>query len=370
MRKIASVQKIDAIYPIEGADRIVQYLVNGWRVVDGKDKYKVGDLVVFAEVDAWVPSTIASFLTKPGRSPKEYLGVSGERLKTAKFKGALSQGLIISIETATEFYNYDAYDEGQEHSEMFFEGADMSGPLGIVKWERPEEFTPANANANAKGNFPSWIPKTDQTRVQNLYKTFDGAFKDEDIFYVEEKAEGSSMTVYIDIEGNFGVCSRNLDLKEDEGNTFWAVANKGNLKDAITKLLSHGFFKAIAIQGELIGPGIQDNIYGLQEHEFLAFDMYGVDASGQGSYCPPEVMRSFMDAFGVKMVPDLGTITGYQLKQLSLDGILQDAEIPTEIGSSKHLAEGKVYKLSREDEAVVRFTFKAVSNAYLLKRGY
>lgn len=369
MRKIASVQKIDAIYPIEGADRIVQYLVNGWRVVDGKDKYKVGDLVVFAEVDAWIPTAIAPFLTKSGHHPKVFQGIEGEKLKTAKFKGALSQGLILPIQVhvdITGIYIMQYTDETGEYSVTVAEGDDLSEELGIVKWERPEEFTPANA----KGNFPSWIPKTDQTRVQNIYKTFDGTIKDEDIFYVEEKAEGSSMTVYIDIEGNFGVCSRNLDLKEDEGNTFWDVAKKDNLRDVISKLLSYGFFKAIAIQGELIGPGIQDNIYGLQEHQFLAFDMYGIDKTGQGSYCPPEVMRSFMDEFKVKMVPNLGTITGRELKELGLDGILKSAEVYTQITDAATLAEGKVYKLSREDEAVVRFTFKAVSNAYLLKRGY
>lgn len=369
MRKIVSVQKIDAIYPIEGADRIVQYLVNGWRVVDGKDKYKVGDLVVFAEVDAWIPTAIAPFLTKSGHHPKVFLGIEGEKLKTAKFKGALSQGLILPIQvhwdnTGTYIMQYN--EVYGEYSVSVVEGEDLSEALGIIKWERPEEFTPANA----KGNFPSWIPKTDQTRVQNLYKTFDGAIKDEDIFYVEEKAEGSSMTVYIDIEGNFGVCSRNLDLKEDEGNTFWDTAKKSNLKEGLEKLMSYGFLKSIALQGELIGPGIQDNIYGLHEHEFRAFDMYGISNDGQGSYCPPEVLRGFMTQLDIKMVPDLGTITGRELKELGLDGILKSAEIPTEIGSTKHLAEGKVFKLSRDYEENVRFTFKAVSNAYLLKRGY
>ena len=39
-RKMASVQKIAEIKPIEGADRIVAYRINGWWAVDSKDKYE------------------------------------------------------------------------------------------------------------------------------------------------------------------------------------------------------------------------------------------------------------------------------------------------------------------------------------------
>lgn len=101
-RKLASVQKIAEIKPIEGADRIVAYRINGWWVVDSKDKYEVGDYVVFCEVDSWIPHELAPFLSK-GKEPREFEGVKGERLKTQKFKNQVSQGLILPMEVLWTF---------------------------------------------------------------------------------------------------------------------------------------------------------------------------------------------------------------------------------------------------------------------------
>ena len=101
-RKMASVQKIAEIKPIEWADRIVAYRINGWWVVDSKDKYEVGDYVVFSEVDSWIPHELAPFLSK-GKEPREFEGVKGERLKTQKFKNQVSQGLILPMEVLWTF---------------------------------------------------------------------------------------------------------------------------------------------------------------------------------------------------------------------------------------------------------------------------
>jgi RNA ligase (TIGR02306 family) len=147
-RKMASIQVVNGVYPIEGADKICQYGIQGWRVVDQVGKYNVGDLVVFAEVDSFIPSTVAPFLTKPGHYPKTYQGVEGEKLRTIRLRRALSQGLLLPLSVLAHV-----------ESELF-EGLDVSFPLGIVKWEPPPEFT----SADAKGNFPSFIIKTDQER--------------------------------------------------------------------------------------------------------------------------------------------------------------------------------------------------------------
>jgi len=146
-RKMASVQEVNGVYPIEGADKICQYGIQGWRVVDQVGKYKVGDLVVFAEVDSWVPATIAPFLSK-GKEPRVYNGIPGEKLRTIRLRKALSQGLLLPLTVLDHV-----------ESELFV-GLDVSFPLGIVKWEAPPEFT----SADAKGNFPSFIIKTDQER--------------------------------------------------------------------------------------------------------------------------------------------------------------------------------------------------------------
>lgn len=97
MRKMASIRKIDAIGPIEGADAIEVATLGGWKVVVKKNEFNVGDLAVYCEIDSWIPTEIAPFLSK-GKEPREYNGVKGERLRTVKLRGTLSQGLLLKIE--------------------------------------------------------------------------------------------------------------------------------------------------------------------------------------------------------------------------------------------------------------------------------
>ena len=87
MRKLATIQCIAEVKTIENADKIVAYRINGWWVVDSKDKYQVGDVVVYCEPDSWVPHELAPFLSK-GKEPREFEGVKGERLRTQKFKNS------------------------------------------------------------------------------------------------------------------------------------------------------------------------------------------------------------------------------------------------------------------------------------------
>lgn len=155
-RKLASIQQVAEIKPIEGADRIVAYRINGWWVVDSKGKYQVGDYVVFCEIDSWIPHEVAPFLSRD-KEPREFEGIKGERLKTIKLKGQLSQGLLLpmSVIPKNPFVREGFWNEGD----------DVTNLLGIVKWEKP---IPAQLRGIIRGNFPSEIPKTNQERVQNI----------------------------------------------------------------------------------------------------------------------------------------------------------------------------------------------------------
>jgi RNA ligase (TIGR02306 family) len=234
MRKLASIRVIDSIGPIEGADAIEVATVGGWKVVVKKGEFAVGDLAVYLEIDSWVPTELAPFLSK-GKEPREFEGIKGERLRTVKLRGQLSQGLLLPLEPTC----------ANIESELF-DGLDVSFPLNIVKWEKPMN---AQLAGMAKGNFPSLIPKTDQERVQNLTKEINNAIEQRLRFEVTEKLEGSSMTCYL-IDGVFGVCSRNLDLKETEGNSFWSTARRDDIEGKMRAIDEHWNF---AIQGELIG---------------------------------------------------------------------------------------------------------------------
>lgn len=344
MRKLASIRRIDALNPIENADAIECAVVGGWKVVAQKGLYNVGDLAVYFEIDSWIPTELAPFLSK-GKEPREFEGVKGERLRTIKLRGQLSQGLLMPLhECEGEDYNFDAFEEGYDVTEI----------LNIKKWEKPMN---AQLAGMARGNFPTQIPKTDQERAQNLVKEINGAIEAGMAFEITEKLEGSSMTVY-QMQGVFGVCSRNLDLKETEGNSFWATARRDDIEAKMKAVDEHWDF---AIQGELIGPGIQGNIYNLKEVEFRVFDVYNIQT---GDYLKPVDRLALIERMGLKHVP----IVAHRAQLFDtlgikdIDGVLKFAEGKSTLAPTER--EGIVFK-----EVNGGMTFKAVSNRYLIKNG-
>lgn len=175
MRKLATIRQISDIREIQGADAIELAIIDGWQTVVKKSEFKAGEMVVFCEIDSWIPHDLAPFLSK-GKEPREYQGIKGERLRSAKIRGQLSQGLVLPI-------------NGIEFSAI---GDDVSDILGIVKWERE---IPAQLRGQAKGNFPSFLRKTDQERVQNLVR---------EIERIRESGEPEMFEVSIKLDGCFG----------------------------------------------------------------------------------------------------------------------------------------------------------------------
>lgn len=335
MRKLACIKRIDSIEPIDGADAIELAVLGGWKTVVKKNEYKVGDLAVYCEVDSWIPTELAPFLSK-GKEPREFEGVKGERLRTVKLRGALSQGLLLP------------FDVLRGAVVILAEGDDVTEFLGIKKWERPMN---AQLAGMARGNFPSFIPKTDQERCQNMVKEINAAIDAGLKFEVTEKLEGSSMTCYLH-QGVFGVCSRNLDLKETEGNTFWQVARSDGIEEKMRAVDENWDF---AIQGELIGPGIQGNIYKLSKPEFRVFDVYNIQ---QGKYLDPANRRGLIERMGLKHVP----VMHNEFSLLPVPELLAFADGKSVMGDiNGPLREGYVFK-----ETQGNMSLKAVSNLYLL----
>ena len=337
MRKLATIRKIEEIKSIPEADKICAYRVGGWWVVDSVGKYTVDDLVVFCEVDSWMPTELAPFLTK-GKEPREFEGVKGERLRTVKLRGQLSQGLLIPIPEDTI----------KGAGILVADGLDVTDHFGIKKWERPMN---AQIAGLVRGNFPGLIPKTDQERCQNIKKEIQAAIDADLRFEVTEKLEGSSCTMYLDQEGEFHVCSRNMDLKMDENNAFWKAAIKYNVEQKLRDANLQG----VAIQGELIGPGIQGNIYKLSDIDFFVFDVYSVIGGG---YLDPHDRRDLVATLGLKHVPVYDT----QRALVPVDQLLGWADGNSVLGDATGpLREGLVFK-----QANGGMSFKAISNKYLL----
>jgi len=311
--------------------------------VDKKGSRKVGDLVGYAEIDAFIPTKLAPYLSK-GKEPREYQGIKGERLRTVKLRGAISQGLLLDLSLFGD--------------REFTIGEDLTEVAGIVKWEPPAEFK----SADAKGSFPSFIPKTDQERIQSVNGNF--AEKIQGMtFEVTEKCEGSSMTLFAN-DGEFGICSRNLLLKDDlTGSSFVDTGIK--FKDAI---LSLG--RNIAFQGELIGPAIQKNIYNLRQFQYRVFDVFDID---QQRYLSPSERSEVVRMIGAEVAPVIHEAfsfgEGADLREIQKTALAMAdgfTRIVPEMGDLKnrHLREGLVFKANSED----RFTFKAISDEYLGKQ--
>ena len=335
-RKLASIQRIAEVKDIPDADLIQAYRVGGWWIVSKKGEFAVNELVTYLEIDSFVPTELAPFLSK-GKEPREYMGIKGERLRTIRLKKQISQGLILPLSE----YILDNVE--------LIEGHDVTEILGVIKWEAPEEFIPANA----KGNFPSFIPKTDQQRVQNLSLEFSQWLTDGSVWQKTEKIDGSSMTVFVNGD-NSGVCSRNLELLEDENNTYWKLTKKYKL---IETLRSTG--RNLAFQGEIYGMGINGNLYSLDDQRFALYAIYDIDAQ---CYLPPDQAYRTALVLGVPHVPHLGNMCLGEFYG-TMQELIDDADGASCV-NTKAIREGYVYKNLETNES-----FKAIGSSYLIKKG-
>lgn len=334
-RKLASIRKITEINPIDNADNIESAVVDGgWNVVVKKGEFKEFDFAVYFEIDSWIPNSLAPFLTRDGKEPKEYNGVKGERLRTVKLRKTLSQGLLLPI-SILDNYDYQLED-----------GYDLTEILDIKKYEPPIPFCLAGI---CKGSFPSSFPKTDEERVQNLAKGW--TYYNHIMYEVSEKLEGSSMSCGL-LDNEFIVCSRNINLKESDTNSFWIQARRYDIEN---KLRAFGYNNLI-IQGELIGPGIQGNYYELSAHDFYTFAIYDIQL---GRYISPLNRKRIVKELDLNHVPIINE--NFIPYGMSIQEVLEMADGKSDLKPSK-LREGLVFKsISGESH------WKAVSNQYLLK---
>jgi hypothetical protein len=157
-RKMATIRRIDAISPIEGADRIEVATLGGWKVVVPKDQFRENELGVYFEIDSFLPEGNPMWQFLVDKSSRMFNDVKGHVLRTVKLRGVISQGLIMPLGIIPK-----TCDDGvlQSNEELYSEGEDVTELLGIQKWEAP---IPACLSGEVKGVFPSFIPKTDEER--------------------------------------------------------------------------------------------------------------------------------------------------------------------------------------------------------------
>lgn len=331
-RKLASIQIVKEVKPIPGADAIEVVRINNWDVVSKKGEYKVGDFCIYCEIDSLLPIKEEFEFLRKTSYKKMSDGTEGFRLKTIRLRGQLSQGLILPIHVLPL-------------GELVSEGMDVTEMLNIVKYEPP---IPAELAGKVKGLFPSFIRKTDEERIQNLSDKYEEIKNLGKEFYVTEKLDGTSATFYFK-DGEFGICSRNLELLDSEGNTFWKVARELNLEDSLSKL---GY--NVCIQGELIGEGLQSNPYKIKGQTVRFFNAFNID---EQKNIPFTKFLILMENLGLNTVPILDY--SFELPN-TIDELLLLADKKSELNGNFD-REGIVIR--SYDRTI---SFKVISNQFLL----
>jgi RNA ligase (TIGR02306 family) len=335
MRKLVTIRKILEIIPIPSADCIEIVKVGGWQCIAKKEEFKINDLCIYLEIDSFLPIKEEFEFLRKSCYKKLEDGTEGFRLKTIKLRGQLSQGLVLPL---SMFPNIDFSDTKKDYAEE----------LGVTKYEPP---VPANLSGEVDGLFPTYlVPKTDEERIQNLYSGIQFLQKLE--YEVTEKANGTS-TTYIYNNGEFMVCSRNLKLKTPNENlTQYQIALRHDLENKLKNLN-----KNIAIQGELIGEGIQGNPYKIKGKEFYVFNMYDIDNK---KYYDSEQRLIITKVLKLNHVPIIHKFFTFDKS----DNLLEMASGRSFINPQVN-REGLVFKSSTLGANIK--SFKVISNEYLLK---
>jgi len=353
-RKLASIQTISNLEPIEKADKLELASILGWKVVVAKGDFKIGDEVVYFEIDSFIPETRSEFEFLRARCFKEYPdGRKGFRIKTIRLRGQISQGLVMPISILPRA----KYTVGQDVSEI----------LGVCKWEPP---MPKCLSGKAKGYFPNWLIKTDETRVQVLQPVISRHKGTK--CYVTEKIDGSSFTAYLK-DDVFGVCSRGVDLKlDDEENKVsnayikWALEN--DIEKKLRDYVADKPFKNIAIQGELYGKDIQGNHMRIDGRDVRFFNVFLVD---ECRYMNFDEFLNAIEAMGLKTVPILTVNFNLidnieELVKLSIEKSEINPNVWREGIVIRPLKEVVDLGMSAYNFTTARLSFKVVNPEYLI----
>lgn len=372
-RKLATIREIKNIKPIEGADQIECATVDGWDVVVKKGEVKIGDKVCYFEIDSFLPA-IKQFEFLAKSSTKTMNGVIGYRLKTIKLRGQVSQGLILPLSEFNIKGNI---------------GDDLTLKLGVRLWELPQKTSnpvPAKG-ARAKfyiiknkveaifpkteiifrildkllfkakyvKRFPNFIKKTDQERIQNMVGRLDELRNIP--FEATIKLDGSSLTIFRN-ENKTGVCSRNFDVS-DEDNNYIKINKTYKITDTLKK-----YKKNIAIQGEMIGEGIQGNNEKIPGIDFYVFDIYDINKKRYMTRNERfDTLKDLHDLeCNLKHVPTFDK--EFYIGDKTLEDMLKLAEGKSLFSKNR---EGLVFKSNvlYNNKTV---SFKCISNKYLLKQ--
>jgi len=282
MKKLASIQKIHSIQKHPNADTLSIAKVLQWPIVIKTGDFVENELIVFIQIDSIVPEN----------ETFEFMRKNNFRVWNAKFKKCSSQGLVMPL----SILSAGDYKEGDDVTEI----------LGVIKFEKPEPIV-----AEAVGHFPTHIiPITDEDNLLNnpdVMKEFVG----EEV-YLTGKADGSSCTVILK-DGQFKVCSRRLEQKKGTG--FWAIIDSLKIEQNLRRL----DYDNIALQMEVVGPGIQNNRMGLKERSVRVFNVRSI---GTGDWYSWDSIKTICNSLEI---PTVEFIARWKFEKTTIDELQNTA---------------------------------------------
>ena len=383
-RSLAHIEKIAWVKPIEGADNIELIGVLGWVLIAKKGEFNVDDKTVFFEIDSKLPETEWS----------EFMRSKHFKVKTMKLGkfGVISQGLALPLNVIQELQNkefevgtdvtellgvtYSVQEDNirkskngdpdakyksmaARHKELF-----KKKPFRLLMkraWGRKLLFLFFGKKGDKPKDFPEWIKKTDETRIENAP------------FYLEstepwvktEKIDGTSSTYAIDFlnkkvkKGDFIVCSRNVRQKDEEqacyhecGNVYWEMADKYNIESALRDIAKNHNADRVVLQGETYGESLQGNPYKLKERRFAAFNLI-IDGNRLDSVEAMNILKEYDIPFVPIIDTDYYLPKDMETFKLEADGKSTITDVARE---------GFVYRSKDGNQS-----FKNVSRQFLLK---
>lgn len=365
MRQLATIKQIQDIRPIPGADAIEVAIVDGWEcVIAKKDNFQVGDLIIYIEIDSVMPQ----------RPEFEFLASRKYRIRTIKLRKQVSQGLVLSLsylppgdytigQDVTEIMGVTKYDpQAAEEMEVLKETVSKE-KNPIIKWLMRFSWFREMRKTQTRSNkgFPTLVSKTDETRIENIPQLL----KNKGIVWdITEKIDGQSATYllrktrtwYGKQTREFIVCSRNWRLPKPDNSTYWTIAQNQKIQDQLEQLLTTFNWEWVAIQGEIFGPAVQGNKYGLDALNFRVFNLI---TPLEGRLNSSEGKIVLEHCTNLQWVPFLyqGIILPDTVEEIR--GMLPKTSL---ISNKIPVPEGAVFR-SRDG----KYSFKSVNPAFLLK---
>lgn len=283
-KDLATIQVIKDVRTHPNADTLDLATVLGWQVVVKRGEFQAGDLCVFIVTDTIVPETPYF----------EFMRRVNFRVKPIRLRDEESAGLVLPISVIAHM----SYPKTV--------GRDVTDDLGVKKYIKP---IPPELDGVMIGGFPGFLIETDEKNLRTFPEALEELFGRP--YYITRKDDGTSGTYFVK-GGDFGVCGRTIQYADPgtpenptvfpEGvewrdNGFWRMARKYAIEENLKRLFGNRDF---AIQGEVVGPGVQSNHLGLAEMEFHFFNIF--DITNRIYFSKDELLR-FAGESGVPMVP-------------------------------------------------------------------